>query len=33
VLAAPDDGRALDTVRQEVQRLCRTFPLYQDRQA
>jgi glycine hydroxymethyltransferase len=30
-LAAPDDDRALTTVRTEVERLCRKFPLYPDR--
>jgi glycine hydroxymethyltransferase len=33
VLAAPEDDRALGTVREEVHRLCRTFPLYPDLQA
>ena len=33
VLAAPDDDRVLGTVKTEVERLCRTFPLYPDRQA
>src|SRR5687767_5533931 len=32
VLSAPDDDRALGVVKQEVERLCRRFPLYQDRQ-
>ncbi len=31
-LAAPDDDRALTTVRTEVERLCRKFPLYPERQ-
>jgi glycine hydroxymethyltransferase len=30
VLAAPDDDRVAATVKQEVERLCRAFPLYQD---
>jgi glycine hydroxymethyltransferase len=33
VLAAPDDDRAVGMVRDEVQRLCLKFPLYQGRQA
>jgi glycine hydroxymethyltransferase len=32
VLAAPDDERALGTVKGEVERLCRRFPLYPERQ-
>jgi glycine hydroxymethyltransferase len=32
-LAAPDDDRALNIVKAEVERLCRKFPLYPDRQA
>jgi glycine hydroxymethyltransferase len=32
-LATPDDDRALAMVREEVERLCRTFPLYPDSQA
>ena len=32
-LAAPDDDRALGAIRTEVERLCRKFPLYPDRQA
>jgi glycine hydroxymethyltransferase len=28
VLAAPDDDRAAGMVKQEVDRLCRAFPLY-----
>jgi glycine hydroxymethyltransferase len=31
-LAAPDDDRALAAVKAEVERLCRRFPLYPDRQ-
>jgi glycine hydroxymethyltransferase len=31
VLAAPDDDRAITAVKNEVERLCRTFPLYPDR--
>ena len=31
VLAAPDDARAIGTVRAEVERLCRRFPLYDAR--
>jgi glycine hydroxymethyltransferase len=31
VLAAPDDGRTIGTVRSEVERLCRRFPLYEER--
>ncbi len=31
VLAAPDDDRVGRMVKEEVERLCRTFPLYQDR--
>jgi glycine hydroxymethyltransferase len=33
VLASPDDDRVLGMVKTEVERLCRTFPLYPDRQA
>jgi glycine hydroxymethyltransferase len=33
VLAAPEDDRALAMVKTEVERLCRTFPLYPERQA
>jgi glycine hydroxymethyltransferase len=33
VLAAPDDERALGMVKSEVERLCRKFPLYPERQA
>jgi glycine hydroxymethyltransferase len=33
VLAAPDDARVADMVKQEVERLCRKFPLYPDRLA
>jgi len=32
-LAAPHDDRALGAIRTEVERLCRKFPLYPDRQA
>jgi glycine hydroxymethyltransferase len=32
VLAAPDDERVLGSVKAEVERLCRTFPLYSERQ-
>jgi len=32
VLAAPDDERTLGMVKSEVERLCRKFPLYADRQ-
>jgi glycine hydroxymethyltransferase len=32
VLSAPEDDRALATVRSEVERLCRRFPLYPERQ-
>jgi glycine hydroxymethyltransferase len=32
-LATPDDDRALNMVRTEVERLCRKFPLYPDRRA
>src|SRR5215510_5858424 len=32
VLAAPDDDRALGMVKDEVERLCRTFPLYAELQ-
>ena len=31
VLAAPDDDRTLGTVKNEVERLCRKFPLYPER--
>jgi glycine hydroxymethyltransferase len=31
VLAAPDDDRTITAVKNEVERLCRTFPLYPDR--
>jgi len=30
-LATPEDDKALETVRQEVEALCRTFPLYPER--
>jgi glycine hydroxymethyltransferase len=33
VLGAPEDDRALTVVKAEVERLCRKFPLYLDRQA
>src|SRR5688572_1316429 len=33
VLTAPEDDRALAMVKTEVERLCRTFPLYPERQA
>ena len=33
VLASPDDERALGMVKSEVERLCRKFPLYQERLA
>jgi glycine hydroxymethyltransferase len=33
VLAAPDDERVLAMIKGEVERLCRTFPLYPERQA
>jgi glycine hydroxymethyltransferase len=33
VLAAPDEDRALAMVKSEVERLCRKFPLYPERQA
>ena len=33
VLATPDDDRALAMVKGEVERLCRNFPLYPDRQS
>jgi glycine hydroxymethyltransferase len=33
VLASPDDGRVAGMVKDEVERLCRKFPLYPDRQA
>ena len=32
VLGAPDDDRAIGMVKHEVERLCRKFPLYPDRQ-
>jgi hypothetical protein len=32
VLAAPDDERASAMVKAEVERLCRKFPLYPERQ-
>jgi len=32
VLAAPDDDRVITMVKSEVERLCRRFPLYPDRQ-
>ncbi len=32
VLASPDDTRTLAVVKEEVERLCRTFPLYQEQQ-
>ena len=32
VLSAPEDDRALATVKSEVERLCRRFPLYPERQ-
>jgi glycine hydroxymethyltransferase len=32
VLATPDDERALGTIKDEVERLCRKFPLYPDLQ-
>jgi glycine hydroxymethyltransferase len=32
VLASPEDDRALAVVRSEVERLCRRFPLYPDKQ-
>ena len=32
-LATPDDDRALGVIKTEVERLCRKFPLYPDRQA
>jgi glycine hydroxymethyltransferase len=32
VLAAPDDDRTIGMVRTEVQRLCRKFPLYPEKQ-
>ena len=31
-LAAPDDDRTLNMIRTEVERLCRKFPLYPERQ-
>jgi hypothetical protein len=31
VLRVPEDDRALGTVRGEVERLCRKFPLYPER--
>ena len=33
VLASPDDAQALTMVKAEVERLCRNFPLYPERQA
>jgi hypothetical protein len=33
VLAARDDDRVAAAVRDEVERLCRMFPLYPDRQS
>ena len=33
VLAAPDDDRVLASVKHEVERLCRKFPLYPERQS
>jgi glycine hydroxymethyltransferase len=33
VLSSPDDERTLNTVRSEVERLCRKFPLYPERLA
>jgi glycine hydroxymethyltransferase len=33
VLAAPEDDRVLGMVKSEVERLCRKFPLYPERQA
>ena len=32
VLASPEDDRAIADVRSEVERLCRRFPLYADKQ-
>ena len=32
VLSAPDDDRALGMVKDEVERLCRNFPLYPELQ-
>jgi glycine hydroxymethyltransferase len=32
VLSAPDDEHALGVVKSEVERLCRKFPLYPERQ-
>jgi glycine hydroxymethyltransferase len=32
VLASPDDDRVLSTVKGEVERLCKRFPLYQELQ-
>jgi glycine/serine hydroxymethyltransferase len=32
VLHAPDDGPTLNVVKSEVERLCRRFPLYPERQ-
>jgi glycine hydroxymethyltransferase len=32
VLATPDDDRVLRMVKDEVERLCRRFPLYPERQ-
>ena len=33
VLAAPEDDRVAGVVKDEVEKLCRKFPLYPDRQA
>jgi len=33
VLAAPDDHRVAGMVKEEVERLCRKFPLYPERLA
>jgi len=33
VLASPEDDRALGMVKDEVERLCRKFPLYPELQA
>jgi glycine hydroxymethyltransferase len=33
VLAAPEDGRSLAMIKDEVEQLCRKFPLYPERQA
>jgi glycine/serine hydroxymethyltransferase len=32
VLASPEDDRAIGMVKSEVERLCRKFPLYAERQ-